>query len=61
MMEDVKMVRIYSPTYNLGCVGFKFSDMIYFDFYENPSFGMYLRVGSQRYTITIKGGIRRWK
>jgi hypothetical protein len=61
MMEDVKMVRIYSPTYNLGCFGIKFSDTIYFDFYKKPSFGMYLRVGKYHYTITIRGGIRRWK
>jgi len=57
----LKMIKVYSPTYNIGCFGFKFSDMIYFDFYyKNPSIGIYLRVGSRRYSITISG-IRRWK
>lgn len=54
------MVKIYTPTYNLGCFGVKFSSMVYFDFYRNPCFGMFLRIGKKRWTIT-RMGIRRWK
>jgi hypothetical protein len=54
------MVQIYTPTINLGCVGFKFSHMVYLDFTTKPSFGMYLRIGENRYSITLHG-IYRWK
>ena len=54
------MVKFYTPTYNLGCFGVKFSSMVYFDLYRNPVWGMFLRIGEKKWTIT-RFGIVRWQ
>ena len=58
--EGMAMVKFYTPTYNLGCFGVKFSNMVYFDLYRNPVWGMFLRIGEKKWTIT-RLGIVRWQ
>ena len=54
------MVKIYAPCNNLGCLGFRISERIYFDFYKESKLGMFLKVSRHRWTVTINS-IREWR
>ena len=35
-------MRIIPPSKNLGCLGFRISESLYFDFYRSPHWGAFL-------------------
>ena len=52
-------MKIHAPARNLGCLGFSIG-RIYFDFYQNPRLGMFIRIGNYRLTIDSYGA-RKWR
>lgn len=47
-----RILKIHKPAANLGCVGVEIFNTIYFDLYSTPHWGMFIRIGKSKYTIS---------
>lgn len=47
-------MKVILPSKNLGCLGIKVSDRIYFDFFRNPYYGIFLRFYTRKWWINLE-------
>jgi len=59
--RDYIPVMFFWPSYNLGCLGFKLTSFLYFDFYTlwGGELRCFCRCSNRRYTLFGPGFIRR--
>lgn len=56
--------QVYMPWNNLGCLGVQIGDWFYADTYLKPTWGVYVRINHNCYTLTVLRfwrGFRKWR
>jgi hypothetical protein len=49
-------MKVTLPRNNLGCLGIRLSKHLYFDFYIEPYFGMFISTRNNKYWISFRTG-----
>jgi hypothetical protein len=55
------MIKVYLPWENLGCLGVRLGNAFYADIYRTPYIGVFIRYKENRYNVSCRGGIRKWR
>jgi hypothetical protein len=48
-------MKIYPPSENLGCLGFRLTENLYFDFYKSPHWGFFMNFRGRKLWVHGNG------